>query len=60
MERLITDGEIRSVHFMLVIAFDSFQMSKRMLKVAPYWIKIDILKRFAENCSYLSFGTVDM
>ena len=54
-------GEIRSVDFMpVIIAFDSFQMSKTKLKVALYWIKVSILKQFAENFSYLSFGTVDV
>ena len=43
---------MRSVRFMLVIAFYSFQMSKTNLKVGPYWINIDILKHFAESCSY--------
>ena len=33
---------MRSVHFMLVIVFDSLQMSKTMFKVALYWIKVDI------------------
>ena len=44
----------------VIIAFDSFQMSKTKLKVALYWIKVSILKQFAENFSYLSFGTVDL
>ena len=35
---------MRSVQFMLVVAFDSFQMSNTKIKVAPFWIKIDILK----------------
>ena len=35
-------------------------MSKTKLKVVPYWIKVNILKQFAKNCSYLSFGTVDV
>ena len=39
---------MKSVHFMLVISFDSFQMSKTKLKVAPYFIKVDILKLFAK------------
>ena len=51
---------MRSMHFMPVIAFDSFQMSKTKLKVAPYWIKADILKQFPGYFSYLSFGTVDV
>ena len=55
--RVVTAGEMKSVHFMLVIASDSFQMSKTKLKVAVYWIKVDKLKQFAENFSYLSFGT---
>ena len=25
------------------------EMSKTNIKVAPYWIKVDILKHFAEN-----------
>ena len=45
---------------MLVIAFDSVQMSKTKLKVDLYWIKVDILKQFAENCSYLFFVIVDV
>ena len=45
---------------MLVIAFDSLQMSKAKPEVAPYWININILKQFPENFSYLSFGTVDV
>ena len=49
---------MRSVHFMLVIPFDSFQISKTKLKVASYWIKVEILKQFDEICSYLFFGTV--
>ena len=56
--RVVTGGEMRSVHFILVIAFDSFQMPKTKLKVDPCWIKVDSLKNFAENVSYLSFGTV--
>ena len=60
MGRVVTGGELRSVHFMLVIAFDLLQMSKTKLNVAPHWIKVDNLKLFAENCSYLFFGTVDM
>ena len=45
---------------MLVIAFDSLQLSETKFKVASYWIKADILKQFAENCSYLVFGIVDL
>ena len=51
---------MRSMHFMPVIAFDSFQMLKTILKVAPYWIKVDILKQFPGYSSYLSFATVDV
>ena len=51
---------MRSVHFMPVIVFDSFQMSTTKLKVAPYWITVDTLKQFTENFSYLSFETVDV
>ena len=51
---------MRLVHFILVSAFDSFQMSKTKLKVALYWIKVDILKHFAEKFSYVSFGSVDV
>ena len=32
--RVVTGGEMTSVHFMLVIAFDSFQVLKAKLKVA--------------------------
>ena len=39
---------MRSMHFMPVIVFVSFQMSKTNLKVASYWIKADILKQFTE------------
>ena len=60
MGRVVTGEEMRSVHIMLVIAFESFDMSKTILKIAPYWIKVDILKEFAENCSHLFFGTVDV
>ena len=45
---------------MLVIAFASYVISKSKLKVALYCIKVDILKRSAENLSYLSFETVDV
>ena len=48
------------MHFMPVIAFDSFQMSKTKLKVAPYRIKVDNLEDIAENFSYLSFGSVEV
>ena len=58
--RVVTGEEMRSMHFMMVIAFDSFQMSKMKLKVASYWIKVYILKQYTENFSYLSFGTVDV
>ena len=58
--RVVRGGKIRSMHFMLVTAFDSFQMSKTKLRVAPYWIKVDILKQFPKYFSYLSFGTVDV
>ena len=50
----------RSMDSMLVIAFDSLQMSKTKLRVAPYWIKVDILKQFPKYFSYLSFETVDV
>ena len=50
---------MRSVHFLMAIAYDLFQMSKTKLKVA-YWIKVDILKQYTKNFSYLSFGTVDV
>ena len=46
--------------FTPVIAFDSFQMSKTKLKVAPYWIKVENLKDIAEKFSYLSFGSVEV
>ena len=52
---------MRSMHFMPVVAFDSFQMSVK--NKAPYWIywmKVDILKYFSENLSYLSFEIVDV
>ena len=49
MGLVITGKEMRPVHFMLVIAFDSFQMSTTKLKVAPDWMEVDILKQFAEN-----------
>ena len=39
---------MRSMQFMPVIVFVSFQMSKTNLKVASYWIKVDILRQFAE------------
>ena len=52
--------KMRSVQLMPVITFDSFQMSKTKLKVAPYWIKTDILKKFPEYFSYLSFETIDV
>ena len=42
---------MRSVHFTPVIVFDLFQMSKTKLKVAPYWMKVDILIQLVENCS---------
>ena len=51
---------MKLVHFMLVIAYASFEVSKWKLKVSPYWIKVDILKRFAKNLSYLCFRTVDV
>ena len=51
---------MRTMHFMPVIAFDLFQMLKTKLRVAPYWIKVDISKQFAEYFSYLSFGTVNL
>ena len=54
---VVSSREMRSVHLVPVVAFDSIQMSKTELKVAPYWIKVDILKQFTENFSYLSFGT---
>ena len=51
---------MRSMHLMPVIALNSFEMSKTKIKVAPYWIKIDILKPFPGYFLYLSFGTVDV
>ena len=51
---------MKLVHFMVVIAFASFEVSKWKHKVALYWIKIDILNRFSENLSSLCFGTVDV
>ena len=45
---------------MLVIVYASFKMSKWKLKEALHWLKVDIVKRFVENLSYLSFGTVDV
>ena len=51
---------MRSVHFMPVIAFDLLQMSNMKHKVAPHWIKVDISRQFAENCSNLVFETVDV
>ena len=52
---------MRSVHFMLVITLDSVQIKKKTkLKVTPHWIKVDILKQFAEDCSYLFFRTTDV
>ena len=58
--QVVKGWKMRSVQFMLVIAFDSFQMSKAEVKVAFFRIKVEILKQFAENFSYLSFGTVDV
>ena len=58
--RVLTGGEMRSVHIMLIIASDPFQASKTKLEIAPYWIKAGILKQFADDFSYLSFGTVDV
>ena len=58
--RAVKSGKMRSAHFILVIAFNLFQMSKTKLKVVPYWIKVDVLKQFAENCSYLFCGIVDV
>ena len=58
--RVLTGRKMRSVLFMLVIAVYSFHMLKTNLKLALYWIKVDILKQFAEHFSYLSFGTVDV
>ena len=51
---------MRSMHFMPVVAvaFHSFQMSAK--NKAPYWMKVDILKHFFENLSYLSFEIVDV
>ena len=49
---------MRSMHFMPVVAFDSFQMSVK--NKSPYWMKVDILKYFSENLSYLSFEIVDV
>ena len=37
---------MRSMHFMPVIVFDSFQTSKTKLKVASHWTKVDILDSF--------------
>ena len=54
--RVVTGEKIRSVYFMPVIAFDSFQISKTKLKVAL----VDILKQFPEYFSYLSSGNVDV
>ena len=48
---------MRSVHFMLAIAFE---MSNMKLKVALYWTNVGSLKQPVENCSYLVFGTVDV
>ena len=43
---LVVTGEgIRSVHFRLVIAFDSFQMSKMNLKINPYFALYFTLSR---------------
>ena len=42
--RVVTGGEIKSVQFVIVIASDLFQMSNMRLKVAHFWIKVDILK----------------
>ena len=47
VESVVTGGEMRSMHFMPVVAFDSFQMSVK--NKAPYWMKVDILKYFSEN-----------
>ena len=58
--QVVTGGKMKLVHFMLVIAYALFEMSKWNLKVARYWIKVDILKRFAENLSCLPFGTADV
>ena len=58
VESVLTGGEMRSMHFMPVVAFDSFQMSVK--NKAPYWMKVDILKYFSENLSYLSFEIVDV
>ena len=55
MRRVLTGREMNLVHFLLVIAFDSFQMSKTEIKLAPYWMKVNMLKQFAENFLYLSF-----
>ena len=46
--RVVTGRKMKSVHFMLVIAFASFEMSKWKLKVVLYWIKVGILKRVSE------------
>ena len=39
----------------MLVAFDLFQKSKTKIIVAPCWIKLNILKRFAENFSYTVF-----
>ena len=51
---------MKLVHFMLVIAYVSFEMSTWKLKVALYGTRVDNIKWFAESLSYLSFGTVDV
>ena len=52
--------KMKLVHFMLVIVYALFEMLKWNLNVARYWIKVDILKRFAENLLCLPFGTADV